>query len=129
MKEWLVPPANWTARSKNDLRVGGRYHHEMIVGGAMEESLTPCAEDPNFKPGDVLLHEGEYLEITPPEKLVFTWSSPAVKNTRVTVELRDLGDSTELWLTHELLETEHQRKSHSGGWEAALVKLEKLLAT
>ena len=128
MKQWLVPPAGWTARTKNELRVGGRYHHEMFVGAApTDESLTPCAEEPDYKPGDVLLHEGEYLEIKPPERLVFTGSSASVQNTRVTIDFRDLGDSTELWLTHELLETEHQRKSHSGGWEAALVKLEQLL--
>ena len=73
------------------------------------------------------MHRGEYLEIKPPEKLVFTWNSPAVQNTRVTVELKDLGDSTEIWLTHELLPTEEARKSHEGGWNGCMVKLERLL--
>ena len=77
--------------------------------------------------GDVLPHYGEYLEIRPPEKLVFTWNSPAVQNTRVTVELTDRGDSTELWLTHELLETEANRTSHTEGWTYCLEQLNQLV--
>ena len=122
LEQWLVPPEDWTARSRTDFRVGGKYEQEMIVGG----SESTCHAG-GYKAGESLMHSGEYLEIKPPEKLVFTWNSPAVQNTRVTIELIDLGDSTEIWLTHELLPTEAQRESHSGGWNGALAKLERLL--
>ncbi len=121
LQQWLVPPPEWTARSRNDLKVGGTYHHEMIVG------TSELATSFGYPAGEVLMHEGEYLEITPPERLVFTWNSHAVQDTRVTIELKDLGDTTELWLTHELLNTEMAHKSHSDGWNAALEKLEQLL--
>lgn len=124
--QWLLPPNGWTARSKSDLRVGGKYYHEMIAGSQPIEAGS-CAEQSNLQPGGVKVHEGEYLEITPPERLVFTWNAGAVQNTRVTVELRDMGDSTELWLTHELFETEEQRRSHDGGWLACLEQLEHVL--
>ncbi len=121
IQQWLVPPEDWTARASADVRVGGKYQVDMHVAQAQDT----CSH--GFKPGEILPHTGEYLEIVPPEKLVFTWSSPSVTNTRVTVELKDLGDSTELWLTHELLPDEAARESHSGGWNGAMVKLERLL--
>ncbi len=121
IQQWLVPPEDWTARARADARIGGKYEVEMLVGN----STDACAQ--GFKPGERLMHEGEYLEVKPPEKLVFTWNSPSVQNTRVTVELKDLGDSTEIWLTHELLPTEADRQSHSEGWNGGLAKLERLL--
>jgi uncharacterized protein YndB with AHSA1/START domain len=104
-----------------DLRVGGKYEQEMIVGG----DVGTCSH--GHEAGEVLLHHGEYLEIKPPEKLVFTWNSHIVENTRVTIDLKDMGDSTEIWLTHELLPTEEAKQGHEGGWNGAFVKLEKLL--
>ena len=127
LEKWLVPPEGWTARSKTDVRVGGRYEQEMIVGHG--DVQDPCKPE-GYTVGEVLMHDGEYLEVKPPERLVFTWNSPAVKNSRVTIELKEVGnDSTEIWLTHELLPTEEIRQSHSGGWTAALDKLERLLSS
>lgn len=128
MMQWLVPQVGWTCRTRNEFRVGGRYYHEMIVGESAETQpeKKSCGGD-TFTVGDVYMHEGEYLEISPPEKLVFTWTSHAVKDSRVTIELRDLGDSTELWLTHELLDTEELRNSHQDGWLGCFVKLEQFL--
>ena len=122
MRQWLVPPDDWTAETKVDVRPGGKYEHVMIVGESLE-----CHGNGKYTPGERLPHYGEYIEVKPPEKLVFSWSSPSVQNSRVTIELRDLGDSTELWLTHELLPTEQSRNGHNEGWTAALVKLERLI--
>lgn len=121
LQQWMVPPPDWTAKTKNELRVGGTYQHVMIVGD------TEAATAHGYASGEALMHEGEYLEIFPPERLVFTWNSHAVKDTRVTVELKDLGETTELWLTHELLPSEAARQSHNGGWSAAVEKLDQLL--
>ena len=123
MRQWLIPADGSSGKTNIDFRVGGKYQQEMILGSAG----STCNKDGTQ--GEVLLHEGEYLEILPPEKLVFTWNSPAVQNTRVTVELRDLDGSTELWLTHELLPTEAARKSHNGGWESCLANLERVVTS
>lgn len=114
MQRWFCPP-NWSAKTTNELKVGGSYSHNMISDG---KTGSACNSDSNQH-----LHTGEYLEISPPEKLVFTWNSPSVKNTRVTIELREQGESTELTLTHELLETEELRNRHTEGWEACLANL------
>lgn len=124
MQQWFFP-ANWTAKTTNDLRVGGKYSHNMISNG------TPSKCSPQGNSGEVEcdhLHTGEYLEISPPEKLVFTWNSSAVKNTRVTVQLQDLGSSTEVIITHDLLETEDLRKRHTEGWEGCIANLSTFLS-
>ena len=69
---------------------------------------------------------GEYLEIVPPEKLVFTWSNDGlVKNSKVTIELFEKGSQTELVLTHELPQDVIERHRH--GWANCLDHLEALL--
>lgn len=122
MSQWFYP-GEGKAIVTNDCRVGGRFENTMVV--------TPSAKGGNAcgapSETNTYIHTGEYLEIVPPEKIVFTWNSHVVTNTRVTVELRDLGDSTELTLTHELLETEELRKTHTGGWDGCLLNLENYL--
>jgi uncharacterized protein YndB with AHSA1/START domain len=117
MQKWFFP-GTWTAVAKNELRVGGKFIVEMIDDG------SGFGEDLPGKSGEGYPHTGEYVEINPPEKLVFTWNSHLVKNSRVTVELRELGQVTELLLTHEFLETEELRKAHNQGWNGCLVNLE-----
>jgi uncharacterized protein YndB with AHSA1/START domain len=75
---------------------------------------------------------GEYLEVRPDEKLVYTW---VVENewapselSRVTVEFIDRGNSTELILTHERLPNEEQGKRHAEGWKSCLDRLEIFVA-
>lgn len=120
MQEWFFP-GTWKAKSENDLRIGGFFRNEMIPDPNGPD-LRSCDKG-DLDKAKGIVHTGEYLEIITPEKLVFTWNSPSVTNTRVTIELKDLGDSTELTLTHELLETEVLRQSHTGGWEGCLANL------
>jgi uncharacterized protein YndB with AHSA1/START domain len=120
MRKWFFPPS-WSSETDVDLRVGGRYSHVMIDDGS-----GMGGDDPG-EAGARYWHKGEYLEITPPERLVFTWTSHAVDNTRVTVELRDLGESTEVILTHEFLPTPEERANHDGGWTVCLSNLERFL--
>lgn len=96
-----------------DLRVGGRYRLE----GRSPE-------------GNRYLLSGTYLEIRPPEKLVFTWSwegDPDFGESLVTVELRALGDSTELVLTHERFPNLKARDQHETGWNGCFEQLAKAL--
>jgi hypothetical protein len=41
----------------------------------------------------------------------------------VIVQFRDLGDRTEVSVTHERLETENMRAFHRWGWESTLDQL------
>lgn len=97
---WLSPTGQ--AQVDLDLRVGGAFRVVMLG------------------PDRQIEHTGEYREIDPPRRLVFTWRSPYTGDTPslVTVELRAVAaDShkTELTLIHEQLPP-HQVESHRGGW-------------
>ncbi len=90
-------------------RVGGTYAVEM-----KNEEVT-------HKP------HGEYLEILPPEKLVFTWISEGfTTNSTVTIELVEAEGQTELTLTHEL--PADGIEDHRVGWTNALSHLVEFLA-
>jgi len=66
-----------------------------------------------------------------PEKLVYTWAweDGSVTGTMVTVEFRDLGNETEVVLTHERFTDTEWRDKHNAGWNGCLVRLEKYLAS
>lgn len=91
---------------KVDLRVGGKFELKMTDTGKH--------------------HYGEYREIKPYDKLVFTWNSPFVSNTLVTLELKPNGNKTDLTLTHELLPTD-QVEGHRKGWTKCVGNLDSLL--
>jgi uncharacterized protein YndB with AHSA1/START domain len=68
-------------------------------------------------------HTGVYREVTPPEKLIFTWTSANTlgQETLVTVVLRALNDDrTELRLTQALLPTDAATQQHRRGWTQIL---------
>ena len=104
MPKWILDGGSATL----DLRVGGKYHMDMHYKGNSYE------------------HTGEYLELVPPERLVFTWISAATngKPSIVTIELRDLGAKTEIVLTHEGL-PDASLADHEGGWNEVLGWLEE----
>ena len=114
MVRWFFPSEGWTAAVTSDLRVGGRYEISMrdAEGGRHHQF-------------------GEYREIVPSSRLVFTWNCPelSVVESVVTVELIDHGDRTELVLTHELPPDPAIRSGHEQGWEGCLSNLEKMLDT
>ena len=64
---------------------------------------------------------GQYVEIDPPRRVVFTWGIegrpdfPPGSST-VEVVLQEDGDETVVTLTHRDLPTEDYRRSHQGGW-------------
>jgi len=74
---------------------------------------------------------GTYLQIIPPEKLVFTWSSGAAQNgeTVVTLDFHDQGGATEVVLTHEHLSTPERRALAEGGWPSLLDALAEVLSS
>jgi uncharacterized protein YndB with AHSA1/START domain len=75
---------------------------------------------------------GTYVEVAPPERLVhtFSWEGPRVSEiaeSLVTVEFRDLGEATEVTITHERNLTRAAREFHEGGWRSSLDRLAELL--
>lgn len=90
------------AKMTADVRVGGRFHIDMHGG---KEKTIP--------------HDGEYLVVDPPHRLVFTWESPySAKELRSTVSLtfQPADGGTDLTLVHERFSDEANRKDHEGGW-------------
>ena len=79
--------------------------------------------------GEKMTMRGEFLEVQPNKKVVFTWKwdddeNWEGRNSVVTVELADVPGGTEVRLTHEQLPNEQSRENHTQGWESALIKLE-----
>jgi uncharacterized protein YndB with AHSA1/START domain len=80
---------------------------------------------------DVVL--GEYVEVDPPRRVVFTWgfdgAAPIVAagSTRVEVTLEPDGDGTLLTLRHHGLEA-RTRDAHASGWTHYLARLERAAA-
>lgn len=82
-------------------------------------------------PGHVAL--GEYIELDPPHRLVFTWGweqsggaeSPVQPgSSTIEVELTREGDSTSLRFVHRDLPSAESTASHAHGWEHYLERLE-----
>lgn len=118
MMRWFVEGDGNMSVCEIDLREGGRYRLEGEMGGKRWGIW------------------GSYLEVKPPEKLVYTWAwkhDPGVGNTpegdtTVTVEFRDRGPETELVLTHERFASVVARDEHTQGWTSCFNRLERVLA-
>ncbi|MCG6141378.1 SRPBCC family protein [Leptospira mtsangambouensis] len=89
--------------------------------------------------GKILPHEGEYIKIEEPTKLVFTWRSQATENrdTLVTITFQEIFDNlgkdtndsrqkpkTLITLIQEELVTDIQVKMHHHGWTCILEGLD-----
>ena len=100
---WMTPVGD--AEAELDVRPGGRLR--IVMRG---EGMT-------------IVHTGEYLEVDPPRRLVFTWISPYTDGPSVvTVDLLPHGDETDLVLTHSALPVQIA-ESHLGGWGAMVGRL------
>jgi uncharacterized protein YndB with AHSA1/START domain len=103
LARWMSPVGH--AVVSVDPRPGGRFRIVMVGEGREIE------------------HVGEYRELVPGQRLVFTWRSPYTGgDSVVTVELRGLTAGTELTLVHEGLPAE-QVGPHTGGWASMLDRL------
>ena len=108
MAAWMSPVG--AAEAEVDLRVGGSFRVVMVEAR--------------------LEHTGEYLEIDPPSRLVFTWVSPftGAEPSVVTVELHPHDKGARVVLTHERL-PEDVIDGHRDGWGAMIERLAGILAT
>jgi uncharacterized protein YndB with AHSA1/START domain len=101
--------------------VGGSAEIEMepIVGGAYSILMRGSE-------GSELSATGEFLAVVHPTRLVFTWNTYLTTDATVTIELRELGDTTVLQLRHELPTELHE--PHRIAWVAVLANLDTMLA-
>jgi uncharacterized protein YndB with AHSA1/START domain len=103
----------WIGRSAAfDLRPGGAYRVDVVPGNTAR---------------------GEFVEIDPPRRLVFTWGwesgvadTVPPGSTTVEFELEPAGDGTLLRFRHRNLPTEDSAASHAHGWDHYLERLATL---
>lgn len=122
IKEWLKFDEGMTIESvKVDLRVGGKFRIQSKMAN-----------------GEFFTAAGTYLEVKPPERVVYTWdwekdgSSTEFgelegNESQVTVEFRKSGEGTELVLIHERLPSVESRDRHKEGWQMWLERVAKFL--
>lgn len=113
LKRWAAPGPMSTPLAEVDLRVGGRYRIHMRSPDGAEHRVV-----------------GEYREVDPPKRLVYTWTwetNPDVTDSIVTVEFHDRDGSTEVVLRHEGLPSVDSRERHASGWSQCLEKLETVV--
>ena len=112
--KWWGPKGCTVPEHSIDVRVGGAWRTTMRSSEGNEHVVA-----------------GVYREITPPERLVFTWAweteGPRGHETVVTIELRERDGGTELQLTQELFETETSRDMHNQGWSSCMECLDETL--
>jgi uncharacterized protein YndB with AHSA1/START domain len=115
LKQWFGPENVQTRGLVADARVGGEFRWDII--------------DPD---GEEMTVRGQYRELQPGRKIVFTWQWDDDEIWQgnisiVTVELDDCEGGTELCLTHEQLPSEQSRDNHTEGWNSLLNKLDRFL--
>src|SRR2546426_6743723 len=116
MKQWFGPENVQTRNLIADARVGGEFRWDLVNSE-----------------GENMTMRGEYRELQPDKKIVFTWQWQDDEDWEnhvsiVTVELNDADGGTELRLVHEQLPNEASRDGHTQGWNSALDKLEKFFS-
>lgn len=117
LKQWFGPENVQTRELVADARVGGKFRWDLINSE-----------------GEKMTCRGEFRELQPDKKIVFTWQWEDDEDWEnhisiITVELYDRDGGTELRLTHEQLPNEESRDGHTRGWESALDKLERLFSS
>ena len=110
LEQWLRPRGIHMTVQSLDARVGGSFRFELENGSSIV---------------------GTYLQIVPPEKLVFTWSAGAAlgQETVVTLDFLEQGAVTELILTHEHLVTPLRHAVAQGGWSSVFDALASALSS
>ncbi len=112
LAQWWGPEGFSVASLEFSPRVGDGYRIEM--------------QPPE---GDPFELTGEFQEVDPPARLVFTfvYESPDPDDVENLVELsfRDLGESTEVIFTQGPFKTEPRRELHRDGWTDTFDRLER----
>jgi uncharacterized protein YndB with AHSA1/START domain len=114
LSKFMVPCQQGVRESdvETDAREGGGFTIIMHVGDAD------------------IAHTGKYLEISRPDRLVFTWASrySVAENSTVTLNFTKVDDkTTKISLSHVRFIDEEARAAHEGGWRDILDKLNEVM--
>lgn len=122
IQQWMRPePSMVIPLVRMDLRVGGKFRIQM--------------KNPE---GEYFTAVGEFREVTPPERLVYTWDwekdgggnefgEVEGKVSLITVEFLKRGEQTEFVMTHTRFATVQSRDGHAEGWTRALASFAQFL--
>lgn len=113
LSQFILPmPGMPQPEVENDPQQGGSFTIIMHVGE------------------DKIPHTGQYLEISRPNRLVFSWLSPfSTDGSTVTIDLSEIDDGmTNVQLTHVKFIDEETRSDHEGGWTNILETLNDILS-
>jgi len=102
---WWGPAGVRCTSAEVDARIGGSYR----IANELPD-------------GRVITISGEFLVVTPPTELVYTWHvEPGESgNERVTVQFVSRGAATEVVITHEHIASQPTRDEHETGWLGCL---------
>ncbi len=102
---WWGPDGVTCVGAEVDLRVGGAYR----IG-----NLVPS--------GETVWISGEYLEIDPPHRLVFSWRMEgSAEQSQVTVGLSERANgTTRVVVVHEHIASPEVAAEHERGWNGCL---------
>jgi uncharacterized protein YndB with AHSA1/START domain len=123
-----TPERLWEAITDREMRA------KYSFGVGTESEWTTGSDYKSGVPGVIDIAEGENLEVDPPNRLVQTltalWSDEvkAVAPSRVTWEIRKVGDSCQLTVIHDRLPIDANPELY-GGWPMILSGLKTLLET
>ncbi|MFD7155885.1 SRPBCC domain-containing protein [Kribbella sp. NPDC059898] len=108
LARWYCPNLQLALKVDADVREGGAYVVEMGPHVA----------------------RGTYLEVEPPNRLVFSWKWDGTDDapTRVEVELTEVPEGTRMRLSHTGFATAEDAANHRMGWDPELDRLAGLLS-
>lgn len=114
---WTEPQAlsRWfgvDAQAELDVRPGGRFRIRF-----------------NSPDGSANEVGGEYQEVTPPGKLVFSWAfhTTPERVSRISITLQAVAGGTELTFVHDRFFDQQARDNHERGWNLFFTRLDQLL--
>jgi uncharacterized protein YndB with AHSA1/START domain len=114
LAKWWGPRGFTMPKAEVDLKVGGGYR------------LTMRPPD-----GDVFHLAGEFLEISPPSRLVYTfrWEEPTPddRETIVALYVEAAGDGSRVSLSQGSFTTDERLALHRSGWMDAFGRLREVL--
>jgi uncharacterized protein YndB with AHSA1/START domain len=116
LKEWFGPASVRTREVVAEAHVGGKFCWDLVNDEGEERTV-----------------HGEYREVVPGTKVVFTWQWDddelwKGRTSIVTVDLADAKGGTEVTLVHEQLPSEESRDRHTEGWSSLFDQLEKFFS-
>jgi uncharacterized protein YndB with AHSA1/START domain len=122
IRQWMRPePGMEVPLASMDLRIGGKFRIQM-----------------KMPDGEFFTAVGEFKEVKPPTRLVYTWDwekdgsgtefgEVEGKPSLVTVDFLQRGERTEFVLTHSRFATVESRDNHAKGWDKLVESFVKLV--